>query len=182
MSYNHGTAHGLNAFVSLLALFGGFFLAMVALLAILAGPMMALFVVGMLFIGVMALSMLAVAKGATALIQALQVRARPTPIPTPAAAPQAKPATATPVVATLVAMEGSCARKIPYAVGNTFTFEDGIVTPEMCGPAMHGLRPIVEEVRSTQGARTAHLRCPLSGSVLVFEVKAQEPRLTRRAA
>lgn len=182
MTFNSGKAHRLNGFASLLVLLGGFLLAVLALLAILAGPMLALLAVGMLLLIAVTLSNVAVGKGVIALVQSYPGVARKAPVPTPAAVPQARPTGATPVVATLVSMQGSCARKIQYAVGNTFTFEDGVVTPQMCGPALHSLRPIVEEVRSSQETRTAHLRCPLSGSLLVFEVKAQEHHLIRRAA
>lgn len=182
MSSNHGKAHRLNGFASLLVLLGSFLLAVLALLAIMAGPMMALFFVVVLYTGVMALSGVAIDKGVFALVQSYRGVARKAPLPAPAPIPQARPTVPTPVVVTLVSMQGSCARKIQYAVGNIFTFEDGVVTPEMCGPALHGLRPIVEEVRSTQEPRTARLQCPLSGSVMVFEVKAQERRPTRRAA
>ncbi|GBD11892.1 hypothetical protein HRbin23_01575 [bacterium HR23] len=180
MSSNHTQAHLWNGLASLLMLMGGFLLAVLALLAILAGPMLALLVAGMLLLVGVALSGFALVWGSVALVRGLSPRAKPTPGPT--TVPEAPPAPATPVVATLLAMEGACARKVRYAVGNSFTFEDGRVQPAMCGPALHALRPVVAEVRTTRGARLARLQCPLSGSVLVFEVKAQERRPAQRAA
>ncbi len=149
------------------SLAGGFVLAVVALFAILGG-----YILGSLLVAIMVLASpfmltLALGQGLRALAGA---RARAPSPQIPVKAPVG------PVVARLVQMDGSCARRIKYVVGDEFTFQNGAkVTPPMCGPALHGIRPYVEKFRTGEDGHVARVQCPISGSILVFELRPKEP-------
>lgn len=146
-----------------------FFLALAALFAIIGGYVLA----GLLVVVVVLLSLPIMALGAGVMGIARLVRRR-APV-TVLAPPTTGQAVEMPVVVRLTEMQGSCARKIRYAVGDEFIFESGEgVTPEMCGPTRHGLLPYVQRLRGGEEVHEAKIQCPLSGSILVFQLRPKE--------
>ena len=144
--------------------------------AALAVAAVAAMLAGYMLVGVVVLGLFLAAPAAGVVVTARGVRAQARHgAPAPATVPQATPAAEVPVVARLVEMQGSCARRVQYAVGDEFTFQDGQrVSPALCGPALRGLLPYVGKLRAGENGRVATLRCPLSGSVLVFELRPGE--------
>lgn len=82
-----------------------------------------------------------------------------------------------PVHVRLVEMTGQCVGGHNYFVGEEFTFQgERTVTPRMCGPALHGLMPYIQKLRTGENGHEARIQCPKSGSVLVFELSPEVQR------
>ncbi len=146
----------------------GVFLSLAAMLAILGGYIL----VGALVLGTLiALPIVAILTTYRGVARWAQSRARKA-VPGEA---EGAPLVEMPVIARLVEIEGSCAQDHPYAPGDEFVFEDeNTVVPAICGPARHGLLPYVEEFRAGRDGHEARIRCPLSDSVLAFELRREE--------
>ncbi|MBI4301354.1 MAG: hypothetical protein HY664_01965 [Chloroflexi bacterium] len=76
------------------------------------------------------------------------------------------------IIARIVQMNGLCARKISYKPGDEFVFQtEKKVFPSLCGPAYHGVLPFVSKFRTSQSDSTCKIQCPLSGSVITFQLQ-----------
>lgn len=158
----------------------GFCLAMLALLGMIGGYLIvALLCVLAILAGLIAVAVIGIrglAWGLTAAGKAIQALATRKGLETPAPMPVGNGAHEGAVIARVVEMQGSCARKIPYAVGNEFLLTgEGKAQPPLCNFALHRLRPYVTRLLAGTDGHVAKLQCPISGGILVFELRTYEP-------
>ncbi|MFQ5875128.1 MAG: hypothetical protein ACE5JL_15210, partial [Dehalococcoidia bacterium] len=146
----------------------GAFMAIAALLGILGGYLLGL---GLVLVVLLSLPFMALLAGGVAIWRLATGKTRSVA----PKVPREELLLEMPVVARLVEMQGSCARKIQYTEGDEFTFEEsGRVTPALCGPARNGFLPYVRRLHTGEDGHEARIRCPLSGSILVFELRLKE--------
>lgn len=147
---------------SLLVPLGGGALALVALLALFGGYALALLLA-------CALCLAPLAVGGVALALWLGRRA-PQPLPTPEAPPA--PARAT-VAVQVVQAEGTCPMGYTFQVGQTFFFTNGQVTPEMCPRVRSLLETVVHRYRQGQEERPAPVMCRSPQHLVVLALQPQ---------
>ncbi|MBI2867099.1 MAG: hypothetical protein HYX97_02040 [Chloroflexi bacterium] len=149
-----------------------------ALGAVLAIVALASILAGYILIAVFVLVLLAAEAGMSiaALVMFTRHLVSRRALTVAAGQPQAVSIARAPVVACLTAVEAPGGGSVPCAAGSEFTFlTDRRVTPVLCGPALKGLLPYVHDLRVAKDGHVARVRCPVSGTILVFELHAAVP-------